>query len=40
MLLQYIRRYSPYPEAVFSILNQRTRHAVVKSETTWLATVS
>jgi hypothetical protein len=29
LLIQYIRSYPPYLEAVFSILNPRTRHAVV-----------
>jgi hypothetical protein len=29
LLIQYIRSYPPYPEAVFSILNLRTRHAMV-----------
>jgi hypothetical protein len=29
LLIQYIRSYPSYPEAVFSIRNLRTRHAVV-----------
>jgi hypothetical protein len=29
LLIQYIRSYPPYLEAVFSIRNLRTRHALV-----------
>jgi hypothetical protein len=29
LLIQYIRRYPPYLDAVSSIRNPRTRHAVV-----------
>jgi hypothetical protein len=33
MLIQFIRSYLPYPEAVSSIRNLRTRHAVVTRPT-------
>jgi hypothetical protein len=32
LFIQYIRSYSPYLEAVFSIRNLRTRHAVVTKD--------
>jgi hypothetical protein len=32
LLIQYIRRYPPYLEAVSSIRNLRTRHAVVTGD--------
>jgi hypothetical protein len=33
LLIQYIRSYPPYLEAVSSIRNLRTRHAVVTGDT-------
>jgi len=35
LLIQYIRSYPPYLEAVSSFRNPRTRHAVVTTHLTW-----
>jgi hypothetical protein len=40
LLIQYIRNYSPYLQAVFSIRNLRVRHAAVTRDTLNMACIT